>query len=46
MRLDLGDITLNWREDGGPAGAPVVFAHALGMDLRMWDRVVDRKSVV
>lgn len=40
MRLDLGDITLNWREDGDPAGAPVVFAHALGMDLRMWDRVV------
>jgi len=39
-RLDLGDITINWREDGDPNGAPVVFAHALGMDLRLWDRVI------
>ena len=37
---DLGDVTLHWREDGDPAGAPVVFAHALGLDLRLWDRVM------
>lgn len=38
--LDLGDIALHWREDGDPAGPPVVFANALGTDFRLWDRVV------
>ncbi|MDW4550651.1 3-oxoadipate enol-lactonase [Defluviimonas sp. D31] len=38
--LDLGDIQLHWREDGDPAGAPVVFANSLGNDLRMWDKLV------
>jgi len=38
--LDLSDLRLHWREDGDPAGAPVVFAHALGLDLRMWDAVI------
>jgi len=37
---DLGDVTIHWREDGDPAGAPVVLAHALGLDLRMWDAVI------
>jgi 3-oxoadipate enol-lactonase len=37
---DLGDVALHWREDGDPAGAPVVFAHALGLDLRLWDAVI------
>lgn len=39
---DLGDICLNWREDGDPGGAPVVFANALGTDLRLWDAVIPR----
>ena len=38
--LDLGDIHIHWREDGDPAGAPVVFANSLGTDLRLWDRVI------
>ena len=38
--LDLGDIQLHWREDGDRAGSPVVFAHALGTDFRLWDRIV------
>ena len=40
--LDLGDVALHWREDGDPEGAPVVFANALGTDLRLWDKVVAR----
>ncbi|NDR59528.1 3-oxoadipate enol-lactonase [Aliiruegeria sabulilitoris] len=39
---DLGDISLHWREDGSPSGAPVVFANSLGTDLRIWDDVVAR----
>ncbi|SHL88490.1 3-oxoadipate enol-lactonase [Roseovarius litoreus] len=43
MKLaDLGDLRLHYREDGDPAGAPVVFANALGTDLRLWDAVVPR----
>jgi 3-oxoadipate enol-lactonase len=38
--LDIGDIHLHWREDGDPAGAPVVFANSLGTDLRMWDKLI------
>lgn len=38
--LDLGDSHIHWREDGDPAGAPVVFSNALGSDLRMWDKIV------
>ena len=37
---DLGDVALHWREDGEPAGRPVVFANSLGTDLRIWDAVV------
>lgn len=39
---DLGDIALHWREDGDPAGAPIVFANSLGTDFRIWDDVVAR----
>jgi len=39
-RLSTAD--LNWREDGDPAGLPVVFANSLGTDLRLWDKVIDR----
>lgn len=38
--LDLGTIRLNWREDGDPKGAPVVFCHALGANLSIWDDVI------
>ncbi|MFP4328361.1 MAG: 3-oxoadipate enol-lactonase [Paracoccaceae bacterium] len=41
MRVaSLGDVALHWREDGDPAGAPVVFANSLGTDLRLWDKVI------
>lgn len=36
----LKDLRLNWREDGDPKGAPVVFAHALGLDLTLWDQII------
>jgi 3-oxoadipate enol-lactonase len=36
----LDDIRLNVVESGDPGGAPVVFAHALGSDLRLWDAVL------
>ncbi|MFV0359277.1 3-oxoadipate enol-lactonase [Tropicimonas sp.] len=39
---DLGDVALHWREDGAPDGAPVVFANALGTDLRIWDKMLER----
>lgn len=41
MRVaDLGDVRLNWREDGDLSGTPVVFANSLGTDLRLWDDVI------
>ncbi|WP_372885888.1 3-oxoadipate enol-lactonase [Shimia sp.] len=41
MRMaDLGELRLHYREDGDPGGAPLVFANALGTDLRLWDKVV------
>lgn len=38
--LTLDDVTLHWREDGDPAGAPVVFCNSLGTDLRVWDKIL------
>ncbi|WP_146586292.1 3-oxoadipate enol-lactonase [Puniceibacterium confluentis] len=37
-RLD--GICLNYRIDGDPSGAPVVFSNSLGTDLRLWDKVI------
>lgn len=37
----LQNVDLHWREDGDPAGYPIVFANSLGTDLRLWDAVVD-----
>ncbi|MDO6583958.1 3-oxoadipate enol-lactonase [Salipiger sp. 1_MG-2023] len=37
---DLGDIRLHYRLDGPEDGAPLVFANALGTDLRIWDGVL------
>ncbi|MFP7570153.1 3-oxoadipate enol-lactonase [Marivita sp. S2033] len=39
---NLGDVRLHYRIDGDPDGAPVVFANALGTDLRLWDDVIER----
>lgn len=38
--LELKDVTLHYREEGDPAGAPVVFANSLGTDLSLWDGVL------
>ncbi len=40
MRVDLGDIALNVKISGPETGAPVVFAHALGTNLHLWDEVL------
>lgn len=37
---DLGDIRINYRDEGDPDGAPVVFANSLGTDYRLWDAVL------
>ncbi|MGH1356439.1 MAG: 3-oxoadipate enol-lactonase [Thalassovita sp.] len=39
---DLSGFRQHYREDGETTGAPVVFAHALGVDLSVWDPVVAR----
>ncbi len=36
----LESVDLNYRTDGDPNGAPVVFANSLGTDLRLWDKVI------
>jgi 3-oxoadipate enol-lactonase len=36
----LDDLRLNYREQGNPKGSAVVFAHALGTDLGLWDKVL------
>lgn len=36
MKAHLGDVALNWQEDGPATGPAVVFAHALSTDLRVW----------
>ena len=38
--LDLGDVQLNWREDGDAEGPALVFANSLGTDLRLWDQII------
>ncbi len=37
---DLDGTRLHYRDEGDPRGAPVVFANALGTDLRLWDAVL------
>lgn len=41
---DLKDVRLHYRIDGDPDGPPVVFANALGTDMRLWDQVVPQLS--
>lgn len=38
--LKLDDIQLNYREDGDPSGAPVVFSNSLGTNLHLWDKIL------
>lgn len=35
-----GALHQSWRDEGDSAGIPVVFAHALGLDLHVWDAVL------
>lgn len=37
---ELGDVRLHYRDEGDPAGRPVVFCNSLGTDLRLWDAVM------
>ena len=37
---DLGDVRLHYRIDGPADCAPVVFAHSLGTDMRLWDPIM------
>ena len=39
-KLKLDDITLRYREDGDPKGAPVVFSNSLGTNLHLWDAIL------
>lgn len=38
--IQLGDVTLHYRVEGDPDGAPIVFANSLGTDFRLWDQVI------
>jgi len=38
--FDTGDVKLNYRVEGDPDGAPVVFANSLGTDYRLWDQIL------
>ncbi|AJE46019.1 3-oxoadipate enol-lactonase [Celeribacter indicus] len=40
MRIEVGEIGVNVEVSGPETGAPVVFAHALGTDLHLWDEVL------
>lgn len=39
-RIDLNAISMHYREDGDPDGAPVVFANSLGTNLGLWDPIL------
>lgn len=38
--MTIGDVTLHYREEGDPKGAPIVFANSLGTDFRLWDKII------
>lgn len=40
MRIELPNLSLNVEVTGPETGAPVVFAHALGTNLHLWDAVL------
>ena len=37
---DLGEVQINYRIDGDPGGAPLVFSNSLGTDYRLWDQIL------
>ncbi|MBD3678860.1 MAG: 3-oxoadipate enol-lactonase [Rhodobacteraceae bacterium] len=37
---NFGDVQINYREDGDPNGAPLVFSNSLGTDMRLWDQIL------
>ncbi len=38
--VTIGNVDLNYRIDGSPTGAPIVFANSLGTDLHLWGGVI------
>lgn len=38
--LELDDLTLNYRDEGDPNGAPIVFSNSLGTNLHLWDPIL------
>lgn len=38
--MKLENVTLHYRVEGNPNGAPVVFANSLGTDFRLWDSII------
>jgi 3-oxoadipate enol-lactonase len=40
--LSVNGLTLHYRLEGNARGIPLVFVHALGTDLRIWDEVASR----
>ena len=38
--ITLGDVTLHYRDEGDPNGAPIVFANSLGTDFRLWNKII------
>ena len=38
--ITLGDVTLHYRDEGDPNGAPIVLANSLGTDFRLWNRII------
>lgn len=38
--IALGDVTLHYRLEGDPDGAPIVFGNSLGTDFRLWDKII------
>lgn len=38
--IDLNSISIHYREDGDPDGAPLVFANSLGTNLALWDPIL------
>jgi len=38
--ITLGDVTLHYRDEGDPNGAPIVFVNSLGTDFRLWNRII------
>lgn len=37
---DIDGLRIHYRDEGDPAGPPVVFANSLGTDMRLWDPIL------